>query len=78
VVGEGQLLGKTQKEVVKAEEALKRRVAVGNSATTESVRHHLRNLGISEFAINRCMELGQRRGLLFLSQNGKFVQRVMP
>lgn len=78
MVGEGQLLGDFKKEVLKAEEQLKRRVGVGNSISTASVRDYLRTAGISEYAIDRCLNNWQRRGALVYSNQGKVLQRVLP
>jgi len=78
MVGEGALLGEFKQEVMKADDALRKRVAVGQSVSDAFVRDYLRKAGISEFAINRCLNNWQRRGAIVLSQQGKYIQRVLP
>ncbi|KAI3637117.1 hypothetical protein MIR68_004823 [Amoeboaphelidium protococcarum] len=78
LVGEGSLLGDFKKEVQSAEDAFRKRVAVGQTVNTGSVRDFLRKQNISEYAIDRCLANWQRRGgIVFLNQS-KYLQRILP
>lgn len=78
MVGEGNLLGEFKQEVMKADEVFKKRVAVGQTVNTASIRDFLRKANVSEYAIDRCLANWQRRGGIMYSHQGKLVQRVSP
>lgn len=78
LVGEGSLLGDFKQEVLRADDAFRKRVTVGQTVSTASVREFMRHNNVSEYAIDRCLSNWQRRGGINFTNQSKYVQRILP